>query len=821
MNSQVESIVSSLLKLYSRTKLPKIHGEIKLRGISDSVEIYRDQWGIPHIYAKDETDLFFAQGFVHAQDRLWQMEFNRRLVAGRLSEVMGSPTVMLDRWLRTLTMRRVAEFEAANLDLHTLSILNAYAAGVNTVISLGPLPIEFSFLRYKPEPWVLADTLSWIKMMSWSLSVNWESEILRAKMIDFLGPELAAELECPHLSRWTYVVPPGTDYSHIGVGALERSKLTQPFTGPSPYEGLGSNNWVLTGSRTSSGMPILANDMHLSLGLPSIWYENHLVGNDLNVTGISFPGIPGIISGHNGHVAWGYTNGFPDVQDLYIERLRRMDDGSVQAEYNNQWENVKVLREIIHVKGAQSEIEEVIITRHGPIINNLAPDFCGEEPLALRWTSLEPDQMIQGLFNMMTAKDCYSFHQSLRNWTAPVQNVVYADTTGNIGYTFPGKIPIRAKGNGRIPVPGWHDEFEWIGYIPFESLPHMINPSQGFIATANNRAISNDYPIDINLEPISGDRAQRISELIIDGGLRSGEAQVDIPYIINMQFDQISPSARVVARHLGNLTPSQISTDNEMMSAIRIMREWDGALSSDSVAAVIYQVFIRQAIRIMIAEKFSKISRHNHSEPNDANEPYIDDLIRRMMGVGPTPILAETSLFGERWLPWLTNIMTNTDNNWFNLGGGEKRDDIMTLALRNTIEELKKRLGSNMKNWSWGDLHSLTFAHSLSQEGIIKALFNRGPYAVGGDHTTIWMTGSPCHEYDSPVLVGPPYRMIVDLGNLENSVGLLVPGQSGNPSSPFFDDQIDGWFNKEYHPLLYKRKVIKRKAKHRLTLIPK
>jgi len=774
-----------------RRPLARTQGTVRLPGLQSEVEILRDRWGVPHIYAANTHDLMFAQGFVHAQDRLWQMDYQRRLVAGRLSEVLGVQTVPVDRWLRTLGMRRVAEQEVALVEASLRTALEAYAAGVNARIAQGRLPVEFSLLRYKPEPWTVADSLSWIKMMSWGLSINWESEILRAQLIAHLGLEQAAELE-PEVEAGSHcIVPPG---SAIGSAALDRAEAARPFTGPLAQAGLGSNNWVLAGSRTASGAPLLANDMHLPMNQPCIWYENHLVGGDLNVTGITFPGIPGVISGHNGHVAWGFTNGFPDVQDLYRERLRRTDDGCVQYEYKGAWQDAEVIREEIHVKGGEMAVEEVVITRHGPIINALAPDFAGEEPLALRWTSLEPDTMIHALFGMMRAHTCLEFREALRHWTAPVQNMVYADTLGergNIGYSFPGKVPIRAKGIGLVPVPGWTGEYEWTGYIPFEELPHLYNPSQGYVATANNRVVGDDYPHFIGCEFASDDRVQRIVELI------EAQDQVDIGYIQRMHFDLVSPSARLVAGYL-----SQLNVDEPRLAAVvELLRNWDGLLSADSPAAAVYQVFVRRMIHLTLAGK-------------------LGDLTIRFAGLGPTPLLAERSIFGTRSRIWLQKVLTEPDSHWFDLGAGETRDDLMCLALRETVAFLENELGPEPDSWAWGKLHTLTFSHTLGRVRPLDRLFNRGPYPLGGDDTTIWATGANRHNLSSEGVIGPPFRFIADLGDLRNSVGLLAPGQSGQPGSKHYDDQLQAWFSGEYHPLLYAREDVEREAKARLWLQP-
>jgi len=822
------NVISASLRFIAKLRAPKLDGEFRLKGLQKAVRIIRDPWGTPHIFAENAIDLFFAQGFVHAQDRLWQMEFNRRLVAGRLAEILGEAAIPLDRWMRTLTLRRVAEAEVNLLSPETRQYLQAYANGINTCINKSPLPLEFFLLQHRPKSWVIADTLSWIKMMAWSLSVNWESELLRAHLVARLGAELAAELEPPQLPCWPYAIPPGAAYDQLGLNALERANDARPFTGPSAFSGLGSNNWVVSGDKTLTGKPLLANDMHLGLMNPAIWYENHLVSNDFSVTGVTFPGIPGIVAGHNGHVAWGFTNGFPDVQDIYIERLKRLPDGNVQAEYNGQWEDVKITRETIKVKRQKPVTTEVLVTRHGPIINDLAPDFCGEQPIALRWTALEPDIMIQTLFETLRAKNCEQLHEAFRNWHTPVQNVVYADTDGNIGYTFAGKIPVRGKNRGRLPSPGWTDEYEWTGYLPYEALPHVINPEQGFIITANNRVVSEDYPAPLEMEPVSGDRAQRISEMILDNSLRNGEERLDIPFIQRMQFDQNSPSAKVFARRLAQLTipDSAHFPETDLHAALKYFKNWDGSLAVDSIAGTIYQVFIRKFIQLTLSDKLGPESEPpGSSSPEAGKFQFItnpsDDLTERLMGKGPTPVLAEGSLFGSHWLPWLINLLDHPASKWFDLGHGENCDDVMRIALRMTVDELTSNLGPSMAEWRWGKLHQVTFQHALGSNNWLAPLFNLGPFPVGGDQTTIWATSANAHNLDTSQMVGPPYRMIIDLKTLENSISILTPGQSGNPSSPHYGDQVAAWFNGSYHPMLYRHSDIEQNAEHELKLSPR
>jgi penicillin amidase len=798
-----------------RRPLPRIRGTLRLRGLHNPVEVLRDPWGVPHIYAETSHDLFFAQGFVHAQDRLWQLDFQRRLVSGRLAEVLGTEALPLDRWMRTLTMRRVSEQEIELLSEKITADLAAYAAGINARIARGRLPVEFTLLRYKPEPWTLPDTLSWIKMMAWTLSVNWETEILRALLVERLGPQRAAELEPDWGAGMPRIVPDLADLALGGAEALARAGAARPLAGPPAAAGLGSNNWVVAGSRTATGAPLLANDMHLQMNIPCIWYENHLVGGDINATGVTFPGIPGIVAGHNGRVAWGFTNGFPDVQDLYLERLRRGggEEGGAevrwQYEYQGEWHDAQVHREEIQVKGSETAIEEVIITRHGPIINALVEDLSGDlasvfadggeepgspvgcAPLALRWTALEPDTMIESVFAMLRARDCVEFREAMRGWTTPAQNVVYADVEGNIAYSLPGKVPIRAQGDGLVPVPGWTGDYEWTGYVRYEELPHLLNPPRGYIATANNRVVADDFPHHLGYDHCTGHRAARAVEFLEE------TEKVDVAYCKRMQFDQVSTYALLLSTHLGELEVE----DPDLAPVVERMRHWDGELSSESPEAAVQQIFVRTMIVRTLQDK-------------------LGDLTLRYAGQGPTPVLAETTWFGHRSLEWLQAVLNDRESPWFDLGQGEDRDDVMRLALRETVDTLKAELGPKIEDWSWGKLHKLTYSHVLGQVKPLDRLFNRGTYPLGGSSNTLWATGATFHDLRSELIVGPPFRFIADLGDLRNCQGLLAPGQSGQPGSAHYDDGVQAWFQGDYHPMLYAREDVVRESQAWLELLP-
>ncbi len=839
----LSAILNVSLHTLGRARGPKLQGNLHLEGLRASVEVIRDRWGVPHIYARDVHDLLFAQGFVHAQDRLWQMDFQRRVVAGQLAEVLGPAALPSDRGMRILGLRRVAEVEVGLLNTDARAEMEAYTIGINTYIAHQPLPVEFMLLRYRPEQWTLVDSLSWAKMMSWGLSANWEAELLRAALIERLGPALAAELEPPPPAHWPTVMPrqdtpdrhaERSDSSSSVAATVQRSISSRESPGsaakdldcadgdsadlPPSGSAPGSNNWVVAGWRSATGMPLLANDMHLAISAPAIWYENHLICPDLNVTGVTFPGIPYVVAGHNGRVAWGFTNGYPDVQDLYMERLRRMDDGHVQYRYRDAWLDAEVRNEVIRVKGSEPLTEEVIVTRHGPIINALAPGLAAaltptlsplqtgdhdatdttaalRYPLALRWTALEPDTNIHALRAMNRARSCAEFGEALRAWASPVQNTVYADTQGDIAYSYPGRVPIRAQGEGRVPAPGWDGEHEWLGYVPFDELPHQFNPASGAIASANNRVADASFPHFLSCDFGMGDRAERIV------GLLNSRSQVDLAFFRQMQLDQVSSTMRTVAGALGQLRID----DAKLAQVVTLVRRWNGRLSADSPAATVCEIFGRLMMKTILERK-------------------LGDLTERALGRGPTPALKEASVFSERTWEWLLHILTLPHSDWFDLGHGERRDDVMLIALRRTTAYLHDRLGPAQppyfEAWAWGRLHTITFGHLAGRVPALSRHFNRGPYPLGGDGNTLWATGNGLTPAASASVVGPPFRFIADLGDLDHCLGLLAPGNSGRPASPHYDDQIDAWFAGDYHPMLYARQDVEREAAAKLLLQP-
>jgi penicillin amidase len=791
-----------------RRPLPQTKGDLHLQGLHETVEVITDRYGVPHIYAQNEDDLFFAQGFVHAQERLWQMELNRRIGSGQLAEIFGEIALETDRFARRLGMHRASAAAAQQLPEHSKRILSAYAQGVNAYIerNRNNLPLEFTFLRFKPAPWQITDTIQWSKMMGWNLGGNWETEVIRARIVARLGAERASKLEAGYDPRHPLIIPPGVEYQGINLGILEQYEQLKQLSGFGTMG--GSNNWVVDGTMTTTGLPILCNDPHLGQAAPSIWYECHLVAGDIDVIGASFPGTPGIVIGHNQHIAWGLTNAVSDVEDLYIERFNPQNPS--QYEYMGKWEEVQVIREEIKVKGANVPvIEEVHITRHGPILTNIPHPSPGaqpgnnganagtnELPLALRWTGLEKHDIISAAQKLNRATNWEEFRDALREWDEPPQNVVYADIHGNIGYVMAGAIPIRAKGQALLPSPGWNGEYEWTGYVPFDELPQAFNPEQHFIATANNRVVDDNYPYYISHEWMNGYRAQRIRDLLTSKGKLAPSDMATI------QADQYSLPAVEIVPHMLKLQPAS-PLEKDALDALRV---WNYILAPDSAAAAIYSMFLFKLERIVFSAMLGDEETTLHS----------------YLGVGST-ILSPMNGYASRSKPLLIRLLNEHNNNWFAdsvvPNGPKTWDEALSGAFHASTEELRAKLGNNVSRWKYGAIHKMTYSHPLGMIKPLDRIFNRGPYGIGGDIDTVSM-GATLPNQPDIVMTVPSYRQIINLADLKASLSGHAPGQSGHPASKHYADFIKSWLRVEHHPQLFERSMIEENAAGTLWLAP-
>ncbi len=771
--------------LFIRQTFPTIDGTVKVAGLHSTVEVYRDRWGVPHIYADNAEDLFFAQGYVTAQDRLWHMEFNRRVASGTLSEILGEATLDTDRFIRALGWRRVAEEEAGALQGETLTLLEAYAAGVDAFRDShrGSLPLEFTILAFEPEPWSPADSIAWAKVMAWDLGGNWEAELLRAQLMEAVGEEKAAELAPPYPDTAPLIVPPEVgDYANLGIDSLlARSAELEKFL--SGGLGVGSNNWVVDGSKSATGMPLLADDVHLGLQMPSIWYEVHLVGGGFNVEGYSFPGVPGVIIGHNEHIAWGVTNLGPDVQDLYLEKVNPANPD--QYEYQGQWLDMEILEEVIEVSGQDPVLERVQVTRHGPIITPVVEDL--SEVIAFRWTALEPNRLIEALFMLDRASNWEEFRAALELWAVPSQNFVYADTEGNIGYQSPGLIPIRGEGHtGLVPVPGWTGEYEWQGYIPFDELPSVFNPASHFLVTANNKVVGDDYPYLLAYDFAVGHRAQRITALLENKEVLGAE---DFQRI---QADTYSIPAEIFTPYVLQIEPEGFLQER----ALNELRRWDYRCDADSTGAAIFQVFYVKLVENTFGDELG------------------EELLAEYVGAWTWHHIALEEMIQEGDNLWFDDVTTPEK---------ETRDDIVLRSFADALDYLGNRFGDVPHAWEWGRLHGVTFVHQpLGESGIapLEMIFNRGPVEVGGSANTV---NAASFDPEEPYATtdGVSQRLIVDLSDFDNSLSTHTTGQSGLVFNRHYDDMIHLWQGVEYHPLLWSREMVEQNQEGLLVLEPR
>jgi penicillin amidase len=795
-----------------RRPLARTSGQVSLPGLAAPVQILRDRWGVPHIYARNTTDLFVAQGYVHAQDRLWQMELQRRTGLGRLAEVFGPIALDTDRFVRVLGFNRVVRREAVALEGAARVVVDAYVRGVNAFIAQNTrrLPLEFTILRLRPEPWQAEDVLVWAKMMALNLSRDWMTDLLRARIVATVGPERAALLEPEYPPAHPLTIPPGVRYSAaIGEDALRMAAAAAPFTGSSAA-GQGSNAWAVSGARTVSGLPLLASDPHLMLQVPSLWYENHLSGGDIHVAGASLPGIPCVVIGHNEHVAWGLTNGENNVQDLFIERFDPSDPA--RYEFQGAWEQATVVNERILVKGqAEPVIEEVRITRHGPVISALFPNDEGRrtkderaaagltpsslvvgsssdgEALALRWAALDPGQNISAVLGLNCARDWASFRAAVAEWDMPTQNFIYADVEGHIGYTLGGALPIRARGDGLLPVPGWTGEYEWAGMIPRDELPHVLDPDEGFVASANTQIAGAGYPYALPGEYLPGYRAARIRQLIGQTPQHSAKSFSAI------QGDQRSLPGLELAALAGRLA----ATTPIARQAREALAAWDGELTAESVAGAIYA---------RLREKLLQAAYSDLAEP-----------LGFVAGLGAFVALPAT---GYLWraLPQLLERLAAHDDS--RLPEGHTSDGLLNEAWDATIAELRAELGDDVSDWRYGRYHTLTLRHPLGASAALAPLLNRGPFPIGGDSDTVRMGHSPRQFAGQPFYIAPSYRQICDLSNWDLSLSIHPVGQSGQPGSKHYADLIDAWRTMQYHPMPWSRARVEDVTADRLTLEP-
>jgi len=833
--------------LYLRQSLPIVDGAITVNGLDQSIDIVRDADGIPHILANSKRDALFGLGYVHAQDRLWQMEFQRRIGHGRLSEIFGAAALPQDRFLRTVGFGRAARRSWARLSVEARADTNAYVAGINAFVESHrgrKLPPEFSLLQFEPEPWSGEDVMAWVKMMAWDLGANYSQELLRRDLIAKVGPERAAQLTPGYPADGLTIVgatkadtpsPPADPESSSSTSQTKPATPNAPATrstvgtrlDPDPdgapggvtawapavaealsngnpavtafllnsatTEAIGSNSWVVDGTRTASGKPLLANDPHLGANIPSIWYLAHMSAGAFDVIGATLPGTPAVAIGRNRHIAWGETNVAADVQDLYLEKL---DEAGRAAEFQGQMEPLFVVREEIKIKGADPLTIDVRISRHGPLVSDAinattaassatgGPASDPLPPLAFRWIALDDDDTtLDAFLRLNEARNWTEFLAAMRLFVTPSQNFVYADVDGHIGYLVPGRIPVRQSGDGSRPMPGWTGEHEWTGWIPFDALPRVFDPPGHVIVTANHRPNPLDDPHHLGLEYPEPYRAERIAALIGD---RRGLTVDDFR---RMQADTYS-------RHAAGLLPLLLRLVEPMSSsdamAVDLLRNWRYDATADAAAPAIFEAWFLRLAPTIVG----------------------DDVGARLLGSYQGRYSYVTR--------FLVATLTRDDATWCDdvtTASTETCRHAVSKALHDAILSLEGRLGEDPRSWKWGDVHAAVFPHQgLDAVAAFRPILNRR-VPNGGDWSTVnvgpVVSGRPYEQTEVP-----GYRQIIDLSPSNDSRFLDAVGPSGHFLSPLYDSYLDRFRTVDHLPMRVDRARIDEGATGTLRLRP-
>jgi penicillin amidase len=775
--------------LYWRTHagLPQLDGTLRVAGLEAPVEVLRDARGVPHIRARSLDDVVFAQGYVTAQDRLWQMDLSRRLAEGQLSEIFGKRTLELDIENRKLGFPGALARAVQELDPASRRVLQAYARGVNAFIAGhgGRLPVEFLLLHYQPRPWREADSIGVALDMAKQLNTSWRTDLMRERLRRKLTPQLYADL-FPDRSPLDHPVaepvsrpakaahPDARAAPLIGLpsigaspGALDVDPTLAALagTGESLDSALGSNNWVVSGAHTQSGKPLLSNDPHLGHSVPSVWYQVELEAPGLHVAGVSLPGAPLVVIGHNERIAWGMTNTGPDVQDLYLETFKPGDPGKYLA--HGRWVDAQVRHEDINVRAAVDVHLTARATRHGPVIGE-----DGNYALALAWTALEPHALTFPFLKIDQAQNWEQFKDALHSFTGPEQNMVYADVDGNIGYYAPAWVPIRKRGDGSVPVPGDSDDYEWIGYIPFEGLPHSYNPPGGIIATANSRVVPDRYPYFITHDWAAPWRTARIFELL------EGGRNFTVSDMLRIDMDVLSLEDEDLARELLTAGAARPPRSADVQYALNLLGDWDGQARLDSAATLICEVTRPALLERLLKPKLGDDTALYHWF---LSATFVDNAIR------------------NRWARWLPP-------------GDADFNVTLIKSLEDGLKQIPKRTGSKDPSaWRWGYTIPLTFHHPLDAFPFGRRLFDVGPLPQAGTGTTIKAT-TPSS--------GPSMRMVVDFSDLDRSVNNITLGESGQAFSPHYKDQLDAWYKGRSFPMLFSDASVNKGAAHKLTLEP-
>ncbi len=765
---------------------PDYSATLDLKGVKEEVTVIRDEYAIPHIYAKSEEDLYTAVGYVVAQDRLWQMDLLRRVTLGRLSEIFGDKYVETDLLLRALRYSEKSKKIIASMDTTQLRCLQAFANGVNEYIDRqgSKLPPEFIILGYKPEHWDPVYSLNLIGYMAWDLKAGWSEMILeevKGKVNDALYRQLLPDIN----NEKTHVYPLFTKDSLASKvqASLLNGNANLRDLGLEIFN--GSNNWAVSGKKSSTGKPILCNDMHLGLNIPGVWYQIHeVIPGKLDVSGLLLPGQPLIVCGHNERIAWGMTNAYVDNVDYYEEKINPSDSG--QYMYNGEWHPIKIQKETIRIKGGKIAEREIKFTGHGPIISKFKD--LKNKVVSMHWVGDEMSNEIRTVYLLNRAGNWNEFKDAISSFKAVSQNVVYADVEGNIGLYYAAGIPIRKHDFDGFFLPGWTDEYDWKGWVPFENLPHSFNPPTGYVSSANNNPAGDDYPYHIGTWFSLPSRIDRIRELL------EAKQVLSVEDMKAIQTDQHSVMARNMSADMVAELESIKTPDNDEALALSILKSWkNGDMSANLVAPAVFE-----KCYLFLSEDMMK-------------DEMGADLFTRYFNEGSLLKFAMNNMWKNAESAWWDDVTTPNIK--------ETRNDILRRSIKRTINYLKNTCGNDTAKWKWGNIHTLVLEHPLGKVKILDKVFglNRGPFKLGGSTHTVAPFSYP---FSSAFAINhaASHRHVFSVANWDESFTVIPTGNSGLPASKNYCDQTSLYINMKYHPELFSEENVKKNGKFIMTI---
>ena len=750
--------------------MPDYDGEEYSKDVMSSVEIYRDSLAIPYIKAPNDLDAYFALGYVHAQERLFQMDLIRRAGSGRLSEIFGKRTLPYDKMFRTLGLQRVVEQNLPKTDKQTLQVLSAYSAGVNYFIHQNKdnLPLEFAVLGYKPDDWKPVHSLLIAKMLAWELNISWWTDFSFTHLVQKFGAEKVKEILPNFEQNKEYIISKQIkSLELINSGLVNTDKKFREFVG---FDGthIGSNNWVVNGAHSTSGKPIIANDPHLAFQAPGRWFIAVIKADNKTMAGLTLPGIPGIVIGKNDRISWTVTNVMADDADFYIEQL---DSSKSNYLLDGTWEKLNVIKEIIHIKDEDDIELKIKQTHRGPIISDIHPynvmypnKYRKNPVVSMRWTAFDYSSELSAFLAINNAKNFGEFKEAVKYYHAPGQNFVYADIDGNIGYICGAKLPIRKTSSPTLVFDGTTSNSDWSGYVPYDEMPKIYNPPAGFIATANNKVVESfPYHISNLWEPNS--RILRITSL-----LKSKEKH-SVKDFKAYQNDYYSEYASELVPFIIDAFKNAEISDKNLNLALKVLKKWDFKIGADSQAPTIYTNFLQHLIENIFADEMGKT------------------YLKEYCFIANIPYRVVLQLLYQNSSSWFDNVKTSKY---------EMRDDIIRKSLTDALLELEYKYGSSLYLWQWGNLHQITFKHSFNGFSSFTDKFvNIGPFEIGGDGTTI---NNGEYSFNKPYAnnLGPSMRFIFDFAEPDNFYCILPTGQSGHIFSSNYKNMTKKWLTGKY-----------------------